>query len=132
MLFIDFQPFRAVGKIIGYNDFVFILQITVILDFLLLQKIRRLFLVVGYDAAVKGIAKLFRNVRCKPPLLSQRRQPSRFLKLVLDGCYSHSIQVHSRLISFENQASMYAIFSSTNWNLSVQNQDAFAIGHLRK
>ena len=71
-----------------------ILQITVIFDFLLLQEIRRIFLVVGYDAAVKGIAKHFRNVRCKPPFLSQRRQPSRFLKFVLDGCYSHSTQVH--------------------------------------
>ena len=71
-----------------------ILQITVILDFLLLQEIRRIFLVVGYDAAVKGIAKHFRNVRGKPPFLSQRRQPSRFLKFVLDGCYSHSTQVH--------------------------------------
>lgn len=47
-----------------------------------------------YDAAVKGIAKHFRNVRCKPPFLSHRRQPSRFLKLVLDGCYPHSTQVH--------------------------------------
>ena len=71
-----------------------ILQITVILDFLLLQEIRRIFLVVGYDAAVKGITKHFRNVRCKPLFLSQRRQPSSFLKLVLDGCYSHSTQVH--------------------------------------
>ena len=36
-----------------------ILQITVILDFLLLQEIRRIFLVVGYDAAVKELRSIF-------------------------------------------------------------------------
>lgn len=38
-------------------------------------------------------------------------------------CFAHSEHLlqsrNSRLISFENQAAMYAIFSSTNWNLSL-------------
>ena len=37
-------------------------------------------------------------------------------------CFVHNEHLlqnkNSRLISFENQAAMYAIFSSTNWNLS--------------
>ena len=44
-------------------------------------------------------------------------------------CFVHSEHLlqnrNSRLISFENQAAMYAIFSSTNRNLSLS--DSFGI-----
>ena len=39
-------------------------------------------------------------------------------------CFAHSEHLlqdrNSRLISFENQAAMYAIFSSANWNLFIE------------
>lgn len=93
MVFIDFQPFRAVGKIIGYNDFVFILQITVILDFLLLQKIMRIFLVVGYDTAVKELRSIFEmydaNHRSFPSAVSRPAFSSSYWMVVTPIPFSY-------------------------------------------